>query len=69
MISDAQIKIDIKGMDMEDVRKMEKMIHILFKEGVFHLQNGKAILNFDHTGELREISFDYKKWKKEKKVA
>lgn len=62
----AQIKLDLAGMGMRETEMMRQTIEILFQNGVFHLKNGKAILNFDHEGILQEIAFDYKRWRRKK---
>jgi hypothetical protein len=62
----ATIKLDFAGVSQRELVSIQQTIEILFQSGVFHIKNGKAILNFDHEGVLQEISLDYKKWRRKK---
>lgn len=48
------------------LEKMRQNIEVIIAQNVFGIRNGKVELNFDHEGTLQEISFNYKKWRKEK---
>lgn len=62
----SQIKIDCQNIPMDVANHWRKIIEILITQEALNVKNGKTILNFDHEGNLMEISFDYKKWRRGK---
>lgn len=65
-IPDAQIKVDLQGVGLDTSNKWREIIETLITQGAFSVKNGKVIMNFDHEGNLMEISFDFKKWRRGK---
>lgn len=50
----------------EQTHRMRESMETIISQGVLSIHDGKAILSFDYEGTLREISFDFKKWRKQK---
>ena len=63
----SQIKIDCQNVPVDVANHWREIIEILITQKALNVKNGKAILNFDSDGNLAEISFDYKKWRRGKK--
>lgn len=60
------ITITLDGLTFEQVERARIFIHELFTAGVLGLRNGNAILSFDSEGILKDIRFDYIRWKRDK---
>lgn len=45
-------------------RKYQNKFHELLEAGVFSIKGGKAIINFDWTGEIMQVSLDHISWKR-----
>ncbi len=63
------ISIDLVGVTQEEALRYEETLGVLISQGVLGLHDGKAILSFDYEGRIREINFDFKKWRKKKDEA
>lgn len=62
----ARLLFELEGASPTSVEKMREGIQTLIAQQVFGIKNGKVILNFDSEGNLQEIEFNYKKWRKQK---
>lgn len=60
------ITITLEGATFEQTERCREMIHTMFEQGIFHIKNGKALLHFDHEGQLQQIEVDLIKWKRNK---
>ena len=56
------ITIKLEGVSLQQTERCRAMIHTMFEHDVFNIRNGKAILNFDHTGLLADIEISMKTW-------
>jgi hypothetical protein len=55
---------EIDGLTNEQVHRFRESLDTIIREGVLSLHDGKAILSFDYEGKLREIKFEYNKWRR-----
>lgn len=65
------INIELTPQEAElfmSFRKNQDTFNVLLQAGVFDIRNGKAILNFDSTGNLEEIKFDIMRYKRGKPI-
>ena len=60
IISGLTIVIRSDELDINTLVRYQQDISKLIDKGVFDIRGGKAILNFDGDGNLREIEFSYK---------
>lgn len=61
----ASLLFELEGVSPALVEKMREGIQTLIQQQIFGVRNGKVILNFDPEGNLQEIEFNYKKWRKQ----
>lgn len=64
--SHAVLKWEFDGLTQEQVDRFRKTMDTIIAQGVLALHDGKAVLSFDYEGDLREIRFEFNKWKKKK---
>ena len=60
----ATLKLEIQGLTPEEERRVQDTVHTLAERDVFMMKNGSATLHFDKLGNLQEIEFKYKRWKR-----
>lgn len=60
---------ELDGVTEEQVHRFRENMDVIIAQGVLGMHDGKAVLSFDYEGRLREISFDFKKWRKQKESA
>ena len=63
---ESNIKLELKGLNPQELAKVQQTIHTLFERDVFFMRNGKVVLHFDQESTLQEIEFNYKRWKRRK---
>jgi hypothetical protein len=57
---------EVEGLTEEEVHRFRETLDIIISQGVLALHDGKAILSFDYEGRLRNIHYDFEKWRKAK---
>ena len=57
------IEILLEGIPQVEVERFRAIIHELFAQGFFYTKNGKAVVHFDHEGNMRQLDYDYTKWR------
>lgn len=62
----AVLKWEFEGLSKEQVARFKETIDTIITQGVLNIHDGKAILSFDYEGTLREIRYEFNKWKKKK---
>lgn len=67
-ISTGKIEWEFQGVSREQLARFKDTMDTIISQGVLNLHDGKAVLSFDYEGTLREISFDFKKWKRTKGI-
>jgi len=60
----AELKFDVYGVTNEEAHRFRESLDAIISQGVLALHDGKAILSFDFEGRLREIRFEFNKWRK-----
>ena len=65
--SKAVLKWEFEGLNQLQVARFRETMDTIITQGVLGLHDGKAILSFDYEGTLREIRFEYNKWRKQAK--
>lgn len=62
----AILRFELEGVNATTTDRWRRGIDTMLMQGVLNVKNGKVILNFDHEGELQEIEFNFKQWRKKK---
>jgi len=65
-MSYGKIELKIDNATIEQTKKYQEIISILISSGALNLKNGKAILNFDSTGEFQGVYLEYWAFKRRK---
>lgn len=60
------LTLEIPGLNDEEWSRVKDTIHTLAERDVFLMRNGSVSLHFDSLGNLQEIEFKYKRWKRRK---
>lgn len=60
----AELKFEIMGLTEEQTHRFRESMDAIISQGVLALHDGKAILSFDYEGRLREIRFEFNKWRR-----
>lgn len=60
------IYFTLEGVEQNEIERYRELIHTLILQGAFNVKNGKVTLHYDHEGELQEIEFNIKRWRKNK---
>lgn len=55
---------ELEGVTEEEAHRFRQSLDTIISQGVLGLHDGKAVLSFDYEGTLREISVDFKKWRR-----
>lgn len=55
-----------ENVEHKEIERYRGIIHNLIMQGALNIKNGKVTLNYDSDGELQEIEFNIKRWRKNK---
>lgn len=61
----ATLKFELYGVTQEQAKRFKESLDVIISQGVLGIHDGKAVLSFDFEGTLREVSFDFKKWRRQ----
>lgn len=67
-IAQGHIGIKVHNTNVRELSRLLHSIQTMFTQGVFNVRNGKIVLHFNDTGELRGIDIDASKWRDGKEV-
>jgi len=59
------ITFKLEGADEEQTERCRSIIHRLLELGFFNIRRGKAIVSFDHLGNMGSYHIEVKKWERE----
>ncbi len=62
------ITITLEGLSIQEVERYRQIIQTLILEGALNIRNGKALLHFNHLGDLQQIQLDVIKWRRDASV-
>ncbi len=65
--SASKVEFEFEGLTEEQTHRFRANMEILVQQGVFNIHDGKAIIHFNYEGKIKEINFDFIKWREPKK--
>ncbi len=71
MMQRLKIEIDLghlAPLTQAEIERVHETIRTLVQRDVLFMKNGRAVLHFDRTGDLQEIEFNYKRWRRGTKL-
>lgn len=60
------ITFEFEGLTEVETHRFRENMDLLIQQGFFNLHDGKGIAHFNFEGKIKEIGFDFTKWRYEK---
>jgi len=61
-----ELNLFFNNLNETEFKRVTDAVQTMQERDVFMMKNGKVELHYDHEGNLQEIGFTYKRWKRRK---